>query len=99
MQDKAIRRADRGCNPPFPEDADAFAQQAVMALVLTEHPAQLTSAEVEREIAQGGDFADRDAVQRAVRDLAGVGLLHRHGDFVLPTRAVLHFDWLDCGNP
>lgn len=82
-----------------PEDADAATQAAVLVLVLTEHPAQLTRAEIEREIAPSGDFAERDAVERAIRDLAGVGLLHRQGEFVLPSRATLHFDALDCGNP
>lgn len=82
-----------------PEDADAQDQAAVMTLLLTEHPAQLTRAEIEREIAEGGEFAERDAVERAIRDLAGVGLLHQQGDLVLPTRAALHFDSLDCGHP
>lgn len=37
------------------------------------------------------DFAEFDATQRAVRDLAGRGLLHRPGEdqIVRPTRAAL----------
>jgi hypothetical protein len=80
-----------------PEDADAQTQAAVMTLLLTEHPAQLTRAEIERELAAGGDFGERDAVARAIRDLAAVGLLNLAGDLVLPSRAALHFDGLDCG--
>jgi hypothetical protein len=67
---------------------DARAQRAVLSLVLTEHPILLASDEVEREIGPG------DSVDRAVRDLTGVGLLRREGASVLPTRAALHFDRL-----
>ncbi len=84
---------------PSPEDADAQDQAAVMTLLLTEHPAQLTRAEIDRELAPTGEFAEHDAVGRAIRDLAGVGLVNHHGDLVLPSRAALHFDGLDCGNP
>ena len=59
------------------------------------HPTQLTLAELVREV--GGErpsFAERDAIERAVRDLGGAGLLHRHDDFVLPTRAALRFSEL-----
>lgn len=82
-----------------PADEDAQAQAAVLTLVLTEHPTPLTLADVEGEIAPDQDFAGRDAVARAVRDLSAVGLLHRHGDLVLPTRAAIHMDALDIGNP
>ena len=82
-----------------PAGEDALAQAAVLTLVLTEHPTPLTLADVEREIAPDQDFAGSDAVARAVRDLSAVGLLHRHGDLILPTRAALHMDALDIGNP
>lgn len=82
-----------------PAGEDARAQAAVLTLVLSEHPTPLTLSDIEREIAPDGDFASRDAVARAVRDLSAVGLLHRHGDLVLPTRAALHMDALDIGNP
>ncbi len=67
---------------------DDRAQRAVLSLVLHEHPTLLASDEVEREIGPG------DAIQRAMRDLTGVGLLRREGTTVLPTRAALHFDRL-----
>ena len=45
------------------------------------HPAQLNLEELLRELAGGeGDFGERDAVERAVRDLAAAGLLHRNGE-------------------
>lgn len=38
------------------------------------------------------DFAQKDAIERAVRDLVAAGLLFRNGELVLPTRAALRFD-------
>lgn len=67
---------------------DAAVQSAVLSLILSEHPALLAASEVERE------FGADDAVERAVRDLSGAGLLRREGASVLPTRAALHFDRL-----
>lgn len=67
---------------------DACTQRAVLSLVLNEHPACLAASEIEREI--GAD----DSTERAMRDLAGVGLLRREGASVLPTRAALYFDRL-----
>jgi hypothetical protein len=60
------------------------------------HPAQATVTELVRWVAQNpGDFAERDQIERAVFELAGIGLLHRH-DFlnrpdslVIPTPAAL----------
>jgi hypothetical protein len=78
-----------------PAAEDAATESAVLQLVLEFHPAQVTVAELVREV--GGEspgFAVRDAVERAVRDLAAVGLLHRRDDLVLPTRAALRFDQL-----
>ena len=85
-------------NPVSPAGEDAQAQAAVLTLVLTESPTPLTLADIEREVAPEQDFAGRDAVARAVRDLVAVGLLHRQGNLVLPTRAALHFDGLDVGH-
>jgi len=77
------------------EAADAAVQLAVLMVVLDRHPAQLTLAELVREIAEDpADFAQCDAIESAARDVAGAGLLHRHGEFVIPTRAALFFDWL-----
>jgi hypothetical protein len=71
------------------EHEDERTQQAVLGLVLSEHPAQLTICELCREIGDQGD-----AAERAIRDLVGVGLLRCEGASVLPTRATLHFDRL-----
>jgi len=69
---------------------DARTQRAVLSLVLAEHPAHLTICDLAREINQD----EGDAVERAIRDLVGVGLLRCEGASVLPTRAALHCDRL-----
>lgn len=66
---------------------------AVLLTVLDLHPAQLTAQELRREIAgPAPDFERSDQIDRALRDLIAAGLLHRHGPFVLSTRAALAFD-------
>jgi hypothetical protein len=75
-----------------PAAEDAATESAVLQHILDLHPVLVTAAELEREV--GGEspgFARRDAIERAVRDLIGVGLLHHHGDLVMPTRAALRF--------
>lgn len=77
------------------EAEDAVTESAVLQRVLDLHPAQLTVAELIRDV--GGEragFAERDAVERAVRELSGAGLLHQTDPFVLPTRAALRFSEL-----
>jgi hypothetical protein len=75
---------------------DEAVESAVLRQLLDLHPAQLTLAELTREMGggSGGEFAERDAVERAVRELAAVGLLHRGPEFVVPTRAALRFSEL-----
>ena len=77
-------------------DQDARDQHVVLAFVLDEHPATLTIPEVCRALyAHPGDFASNDAVERAIRDLDGAGLLSCEGGVVRPTRAALCFARLD----
>jgi hypothetical protein len=78
-----------------PAAEDAATEAAVLQHLLALHPAQVTLAELVRDV--GGEspgFEQRDAIERAVRDLAGAGLLHRHDSFVLPSRAAIRFDEL-----
>lgn len=94
MQDQRIRSADVN-----PADEDRDTQGAVLAHLLYLHPAQLTVEEIVREIATAPDeFGDRDQIERAIRDLARVGLLHRNGRFVMPARPAVHFDGLEIGS-
>lgn len=76
---------------------DEAMESAVLRQLLDLHPARLTLEELTREVVSGGgssSFAERDAVERAIRDLAGAGLLHRGGEFVAPTRAALRLSEL-----
>lgn len=64
-------------------------QRAILGLVLSAHPKLLTIPNLAREIDQG------DAVERAVRDLVGVGLFDCEGVTIRPSAAALHFDRLE----
>jgi hypothetical protein len=77
------------------EAEDAATESAVLLRVLDLHPAQLTLSELVRDVGgEVAEFRQRDAIERAVRELTGAGLLHRQGEFVLPTRAALRFSQL-----
>jgi hypothetical protein len=75
------------------ESEDARVESALLQRVLHLHPTRLTAAELVRDLAgEDADFGARDAVERAIRELTGAGLLHRSDDgLVTPTRAALHF--------
>ncbi len=73
---------------------DAATESAILQLVLDLHPTTVSFEELVRELGGDRDPGERDAIERAVRDLAGTGLLHRSESTVLPTRAALRFDEL-----
>jgi hypothetical protein len=76
-------------------DEDRAQESAVLQHVLALHPTAVTVEELVRELDSERDsFSDRDAIERAVRDLAGAGLLHCSESLVRPTRAALRFDEL-----
>lgn len=72
-----------------PERDDESIQRAVLSLVLDAHPKSLTTPELVREIDRG------DAVERAVCDLVGVGLLECPNAPIRPTPAAVRFDALE----
>ena len=75
---------------------DTRTEAAVLRWLLALQPAQITFEEVLRAVCEEpDDFAQRDAIERAVRDLAAAGLLHRHGELMVPSRAALRFDELE----
>ena len=74
---------------------DELVESTVLRQLLLLHPTQVTLEELIADIAADPDeFAERDAVERAVRDLARAGLLHRNGEFAVPSRAALRFNEL-----
>lgn len=64
-------------------------QRAVLSLTLDAHPDSLAIPDLAREIDAG------NAVEIAVRELVGVGLLECSGIRVRPTVAAVHFDSLE----
>lgn len=84
-------------NPVLPHAGDAKVESAVLGFLLSEHPDhQLTIPEVSRALnAKPSDFGSEDAVERAIRELVGAGLLHCQGAFVVPTRAARYFARLE----
>jgi hypothetical protein len=83
------------CPDAGPASDEEKAEQAVLALLLEVHPAHLSLDEVVRELTdRPEDFAPRDRVNNAVRDLVAAGLLHRHGAFVFASRAAVRFEEL-----
>ncbi len=72
---------------------DAQVESVLLQRVLDLHPTHVTAAELVRDLAgEDADFGARDAVERAIRELIGAGLLHRTEDgLVMPTRAAVHF--------
>lgn len=74
---------------PFEED-DVY-EQAVLRHVLIAQPTVLRMCDLTREVRpELGDSDPKDAVERAVRELVKVGLLHRQGKCILPTPAAVY---------
>ncbi len=88
MQHKA-----NGVRPKRSNHAQDVKDQGIVLMhVLALHPTNLIVPDLVREITSGSDeFAEGDSVERAIRDLTGVGLLHCPGGLVVPTRAALRF--------
>ncbi|HEX5374681.1 MAG TPA: hypothetical protein VFW48_00830 [Solirubrobacterales bacterium] len=86
--------AQRG--PLSPDPKSKKVERAILALLIYRHPERLTIAELSRVLhEEKGGVDSEGAVERAVRELAGAGLLECRAEFVLPTRAALYFDALD----
>ncbi|HST69028.1 MAG TPA: hypothetical protein VLI94_05160 [Solirubrobacterales bacterium] len=88
MQDKPSGAGNERATITAQEDHRS--QAAVLKSILDLHPEPLTLAELTREMTiDSTDHGERDRIERAVRDLIGVGVLHLVGDLVLPTRAAV----------
>ena len=77
--------------PPAGDEpaAQDILEHALLHEVLARHPAQLTFEELVRALGE-----ERFLVADAVAALAGDGLLHRHGDFIVASRAAVRSDEL-----
>ena len=83
---------------PIPTSTEnAKTERATLAFVLDEHPNRLTIPEVSLAMnaRPGGGFESDGAVERAIRELVGAGLLRCEGGYVVPTRAALYFHRLE----
>jgi hypothetical protein len=90
-EENSMARGSSDC--PSNEAQDLRDQSSALIYVLTLYPTHLRLSELIQEVSAGAaDFAQRDAIERAVRDLVGVGLLFRSDGLVLPTRAALRFN-------
>ena len=90
MQDNPKGAGD--CHVPPTEAQDIRDQGVVLIHILTRQPTLLTIPDLVREITAGSDdFAEGDAMERAVRDLTGVGLLMCPSGIAVPTLAAQRF--------
>jgi len=79
----------QGISAPFEED-DVY-EQAVLRHVLFAQPTVLRMCDLTREVRpEQGDSDPVDAVERAVRELIKVGLIHRQDKCILPTPAAVY---------
>ncbi len=92
MQDKPSGAGDEQRAKTTVEE-DAHEERRVLREVLSIYPESFTLDELVRELtaASPPQFSDEDAVRRAIRELTAVGLIHRVGDLVLPTRSATVF--------
>lgn len=83
--------SDSGVQAEVKKDAEA--EMAVLTVVLDNYPEVYTEKELVREVAEDPDeLMERDRVDRAIRSLWEVGLLHRCGrPLVFPSRAAMRF--------
>jgi hypothetical protein len=90
MQDNPKGAGDENVSPT--EAQDIRDQGVVLIHVLSRHPTLLTIPDLVCEITSGSeDFAEGDNLERAVRDLTGVGLLHCPSGLAVPSPAALRF--------
>jgi hypothetical protein len=81
--------------PPTPSEVGRQVERVVLTHLLDAHPDRFTIPEVSRAMNAGKtDFGSEDAVERAIRQLVGAGLLHCCSGFILPTRAALYYSRL-----
>lgn len=80
-----------------PAPKDAKVERAALAFLIDRHPDRLTIPQVSRAMnaKPGGGSEPGDAVERAIRELVGAGLVRCEGGYVVPTGAALYFHRLE----
>jgi hypothetical protein len=73
-----------------PAREDQRDEAAVLMHVVESHPTTLRLSDLIRDLSDPEDFAERDRIERAVRELVKGGLLFRCEGVVLPTRQALY---------
>jgi hypothetical protein len=66
----------------------------VLAFLLDQHPTRVKVDELPFAL-DAKDFAEKDAIARAIRELSSAGLLVAGGDLIGPSRAALRFESLE----
>ncbi|HET8954764.1 MAG TPA: hypothetical protein VFN18_03795 [Solirubrobacterales bacterium] len=80
-------QAERKAASPAAEDLKN--ERAILVHLVETFPQTLRLSDVIRELGGSEDFAKRDGIERAVRELVQGGLLFRCSGAVLPTRTAL----------
>jgi hypothetical protein len=75
---------------------DLRTERAVLAFLLDQHPTRLAADEGSFAL-DAKDFAEKDAIARAVRELTAAGLVRADNELISPTRAAIHFERLEQG--
>jgi hypothetical protein len=73
-----------------PAREDQRDEAAVLMHVVESHPTTLRLSDLIRDLSDPEEFAERDRIERAVRELVKGGLLFRCEGAVLPTRSALY---------
>lgn len=95
MQDQPIQGCPDSGGSSSTHSDDIHDQRVVLTHALVLHPTCLKLPDLVREITGGStEFTEGDRIERAVRDLTGVGLLYCANGLVLPTLAAIRFDEL-----
>jgi hypothetical protein len=87
---------DRGSSGPTNiTQEEARNEDAVLSLLLDEHPVRLTLDEIALVLHGEPRLSNpEDAAEQAVYRLLCFGLIYRDGLFFVPTRAALRFEYL-----
>lgn len=76
------------------DDPDVLSA-AALAVLIAEHPAQLSLHELTRILGDGtDDWSQQDSVRVALRQLVSDGLAHQHGAFYFATHAAVRGEQL-----